>query len=92
MPDGAPIVAVGRVVARRPSGDDITDDVAVNVGQSKIASVVAVGEAGMIEAEEGEHSGVHVMDMNLVLDGPGAEFISRSVDMSAFHAAAGHPD
>ena len=46
----------------------------------------------MIEAEAVEHRRVEVVDVDLVGDGGGAEFIGRAVDGAALDAAAGQHD
>ena len=67
------------------------DDVAVDVGEAEVATGVAVGELFVIEAEEVEHGGVEVVDVDLVFDGLEAEVISRAVNVAAFGSAASHP-
>ena len=70
---------------------EVVDDVAVDVGEAEVAAGVAVGEFFVIEAEEVEHGGVEIVDVDLVLDGGEAEVIGCAVDVAAFHSAAGHP-
>jgi hypothetical protein len=43
----------------------------------------------MIKAEQRENGGVQIVNMHLVLDGGGAEFIRGAVGHAAPHAAAG---
>ena len=45
----------------------------------------------MIQAEEMQNGGMDIVDVDRVLDRVHAEFISRSVNQSAFDSAAGQP-
>ena len=74
------------------SGDDVVDDVAVDVGGAEVAAGVAEGEFFVIEAEEVEDGGVEVVDVDGVLHGGEAEVIGGTVDVAAFDTATGHPD
>ena len=49
--------------------DEAVDNVAVDVGEAEVAAAVAVGEALVIEAEEVEHGGLQIVDVDAVLDG-----------------------
>ena len=77
---------------RQALRNDITDDGSGNVGEAVIAPRVPVGQPRVIEAQQGEHRGVQVVDVDAVFDRPVAEFIRRAVGHSAFYAPAGHPD
>ena len=46
----------------------------------------------MVDAEQVEHRGVHVVHGADLVDGGVAKVISRPVDQSTLDAAAGHPD
>jgi len=65
---------------------------AVDVGEAHVAAGEAVGEAGMVEAEEVEHRGMEVVDFELVLDDFVAELVGLAVDGAAFDAAASQPE
>ena len=71
--------------------NDVMDYFAVDVGQAEVAAGVAVGEFFVVEAEELEHGGVEVVDVDTVLDGLESEFVGGAVDVSAFNAASGEP-
>ena len=74
-----------------PSADDLVDDVSSDVGQSEVATGIAVGELLVVETQEVEDGGVEVVDSNPTFDGLEAELVGGSVDESSFHATAGHP-
>ena len=69
--------------------EDLVDDFAVDVGEAEIAAGVAVGELFVVEAEEVQHRGVEVVDVDGLVGGLEAEFIRRAVDRAAADAAAG---
>jgi hypothetical protein len=52
-----------------PLRDDIFYDMALVVGQVEIAPSVFESEAVMLEAQQGEHRGVEVVDLDGFLDG-----------------------
>lgn len=61
---------------------------AVDVGESEVASSVAVGEFFVVEAEEVEDGCLEVVYVYAVFDGLESEFVGAAVDGSAFDAAA----
>ena len=73
------------------SGQNVFYDISVHVGEAEVAAAVAVGELFVIEAQEVEHGGVEVVNMNPVLDGLEAKVVGSAVNVAAFHATAGHP-
>jgi len=70
-------------------GDDITDHVAVDVGESEVMTGIAVSQSKVIQAEQVEHRRVQVMQRDLVLDGFVPELIRPTVGQPAADAAAG---
>ncbi len=52
----------------------------------------AVGEAGVIEAQEVEGGGVEIVDVDRILGDIVTEVIGFSMDVAAFDACASHPD
>src|SRR5947207_15404396 len=74
------------------SGEDILYHFAAHIRQPEIAPGVTVGEFLMIKAEQVQHRGVQIVDVNRILDGAIAEFVGRAVNVSAFHPAAREPD
>ncbi len=62
-----------------------------NIGEPKVATTVAVGEAFVIEAEEMQEGGVQIVEMHLVNFGGLARRIGGSVAQPSFDAATGHP-
>jgi hypothetical protein len=64
---------------------------AFDIGQTKVASLEAVGEFRVVESEEVQESRVEVVDVDFVFDDVEAEFIGFTHGYSGFKAAAGHP-
>lgn len=59
----------------RSSGDDVADDMAMEVGEAEIAADVVVGEALVVEAHEMQNRPVQVVDVNAVFDGAEADVV-----------------
>jgi hypothetical protein len=51
------------------SGQEILDDVTVNVGEAEFASLEAVSQLLVVDAEEVQNSGVEVMHVDRILGG-----------------------
>lgn len=64
----------------------------VDVGEAVVAALGVEGEALVIEAEEVEHGGLNVVDVDRVFDDIETELIGGTDGLAAFNAAAGHPD
>ena len=54
-------------------------DFAGNVGQAEVAALVAVGEPLVVDAQQVQHRGVQVVDVDEVVDGVVAELVGRAV-------------
>ena len=52
----------------RQSGEDIRDDVAVDISEAEVSPRAAVGQAGMVESKQVQDGGVKIVDVHLVLD------------------------
>ncbi len=63
----------------------------MDVGEAKIATGVAEGESFVIEAEQVEDGGVHIVHVDLVLDGVVAEVVGLAKAEAGFHAGTGQP-
>ena len=59
-----------------------------HVGQAEVATLMAVGELQMVQAQAMEQAGVQVMDVNLVLDHVQAELVGLAHHLTALDAAA----
>src|SRR5690606_12485493 len=59
--------------------DQIFHHHAVDVRQTEVAAGIAVGQFFVVKAEQPEHCGVQVVNVNAVLDGTEAELVRRSV-------------
>src|SRR5438552_789196 len=73
------------------SGQDVLDDVSVDVRQALVAALMEVGQFLVIEAQAVQDGGVDVVDVGLVLDGLEAELVGGAVADAALDSAAGHP-
>ena len=79
-------------VQRVRSAHHLLDDARLlDAGQPLIEPLVAVGEALVVDAEQVQHRGVEVADVDRVLDDVVAEVVGLAVDRAALRAAAGHP-
>ena len=74
------------------SGDNVTHDVTVYVGQAEVSTRVSIGQLLMVEAHEVQDRGVQIVNVDSVFDGGQSKLIGRAVAESAFDTAAGHPD
>ena len=73
------------------SGEDGSDDFASNDGKATLKAIMVVGEALMVEAEQVQHCGVEVVDMNLVDGGLVPDLVGLPVGDTSLHAAASQP-
>src|SRR5436305_1413201 len=73
------------------SGDDLADDVPVDIGQPPVDAVVAEGEPGVVDAEQVQDGGVQVVAVGRVLDGLVRPLVAGAVGDAAADAAAGEP-
>ena len=60
----------------------------MHVGEAEVAALGAVGELGVVEAEEMKDGGVEVVDVDLVLHGIEAELVGFAEFHTGFDAAA----
>ncbi len=63
----------------------------MDVGEAAIDAVVAVGEAGVVDAEEVQDGGVEVVTVGFAFDGLIAEFVAKTVGGTGLHSCAGEP-
>src|SRR5258708_28432373 len=78
-----------RLPLQYPSGEDIFNDGAGNVGETEVPPAVAIRQFSVIEATEMEDRGMQIVNVDGVFEGLAAELIRRSVHPPAFHAPAG---
>ena len=62
-----------------------------DVGEAEVAAGVAVGQLLVVDAEQGEHRGVHVVDVHRVFRGVVAVVVGAAVAEATADAAASHP-
>ena len=91
-------IGQGQLIPQSPmaptkcSRQNLPDHLAVHVGQAHVAAAEAVGQPLVVDAQQVQHRGVQVVDLDLVLDGVVAVLVGRAVDRAALDAAAGQPD
>ena len=73
------------------SGNQLVHDVAVDVGQAEVATVVAEGELFVIQSQQVKDRGVKIVMRDAVLDGVHAELVGGAVRDPRLDAAACHP-
>ena len=66
---------------------------AVHVGQAAVDAVVSPGERGVLDAEEFEHSGMHIVDGRgvVAVEGLVAPLVALAVGDASFDAGAAEP-
>lgn len=62
------------------------------ISDTEITSGIAVGEAGVVEAEEVKDGGMKVVHMSAAFDGLESEFVGGTVEVTTLDAGPGHPD
>jgi len=76
---------------KEPSGQDVMDDSAFDIGEAKVSSAVREGQFFVVEAELMQDGGVQVVDVDFVFHRRESKVVGRSVDGSAFDSAARQP-
>ena len=62
-----------------------------NIRQSAVTAFKQVGQFFVVDAEQCEHGGVQVVDVDFVFDGSEAEFVGRADDLATANATAREP-
>ena len=75
----------------QPSRQQLRHDIAMHIGQAEIAALEAIGQLGVVEAEQVQDRGVEVVDVDFVGGRVEAELVGLAESCSRFHAAAGQP-
>ena len=83
--------ALGGRARNAGSGDDIPNDFTMDVGQTEIATGVAVGERLMVQAKQVQHGGVQVVRTGWILLRGEPELVGCAVDCASADAPAGQP-
>src|SRR5215470_10013440 len=97
-PSRVALVSVMRIIAFSPSfrtgrnsGEDVLDDVSVDIGQAAVDAVVADGQLLVIDAEQVQDGRVQVVAVRLALGGLVAELVAGAVGHAGLDAGAGEP-
>src|SRR5438552_978285 len=77
--------------ASRSLGKNFVHDSSVNIRKPEIAAGVAIGQLLMVEAEQMQHGGVQVVDVDLILHGEVTVIVRLAVTEAWLHAAAREP-
>src|SRR5260221_7395060 len=73
------------------SGEDLLDDIAVDIRKPKVAPLGTEGELRVLEAEAVEDRGLKVVNVHAIFGDAVAHFVGRAVRDAGLDAAAGHP-
>jgi len=73
------------------SGDDVIDDVAVDIGQAKVPPGVTVGQTFVVQPQQVQDRRVEVVNVYGIFFDVIADVVRSAVDDSAFHSASGQP-
>src|SRR5262249_52972084 len=90
--DGKPRLASGAVPAYAPSGQDRSDDFAVDVGESPLDSVVVERQSLVVDSEQVQDSGVEVGPSDGFFGRFPADLVGGAISDSGFESGAGEPD
>ena len=71
--------------------ENVTDYFAVHVGQSKVATLIAVSQLLMIDSKQMKNGGLQVMDMDRILHDVHAVVIGPAITEPGLYPAAGQP-
>src|SRR5687767_8517836 len=74
------------------STQQLLGHLAGDIGQAKSASLVAEGQALVVESQQVQNRRVQVANVHAVLGGMVAEVVGLAVRVAALDAAAGEPD
>lgn len=75
----------------RLSGQDVFDNVSIDIRQAVVATLMEVGQSRVIHAHQVEDGGVEVVDMDAIGDGGEAEFVGFAVGLASLDFPACHP-
>lgn len=78
-------------LAGKASGEQPLNHLAMHVGEAEVATLEAVGELGVVHAEEVEDGGVEVVNGHGIAGDVPGEVIGLAIGEAAFDAATGHP-
>src|SRR5262249_41804588 len=73
------------------SGDNLWNQLTVDVGESHIPTIEKVGKPGMVDPQQMQHCGVKVVDGDGLLLSFVAKLVARSDDLAALDSRARHP-
>ena len=77
--------------ARRIDWQQFFDDVSGDIGDAEVSALEAVGQFFVIQTEQFQNRGVHVVNVDGFFRDPPADFVRLTNDLSALHAAARQP-
>src|SRR5437763_690927 len=87
----APATRQGYPASTSWSGEEFLHDATGYVGEAEVAALEAIGQLGVVEAQEVEEGRVQVVDVDLVLDRLEAEVVAGTQGDAGLDAAAGEP-
>ena len=66
-------------------------DFSVNISQAIVAALKSVRQSFVIHSQQMQDRGMQIVDMDLALGGPEAQFIGRAVNVAGLDSATRHP-
>ena len=63
----------------------------MHIGQAEAAALVEVGQAFVVNAQQAQHRGVEVVNVDTALRDVVTEIVRLAIDETGLHAATGHP-
>src|SRR4029453_9876505 len=81
----------GNAKKNRCSGEQTLHDLAVHVGETETASLVAIGQPFMVDAQQVQQRSLKIVDVHPVFHDVVAEFASFAVEGARLDPSARHP-
>ena len=75
-----------------PSADDFLQDAAVHVGESHVASAEAKSELFVVDAEQVQDGGMHIVNIDGVFHGAHPHFVGGTERRATTDTGTSHPD
>ena len=73
------------------SSDDVIHNVTVDVGQTEVTAAIAVDEPHVVQAEQVEHRGMEVVQVDRSFDRLVTQFVGRTISQSGAYSPTCQP-
>ena len=71
--------------------NQILHDLPMHIRQAEAAALVEVGQAFVVNAQQAQHGGVEVVNVDAALRDVVTEIVRLAIDQAGLHTAASHP-